>query len=163
MSHLDDMPTPELGQPLQLPPDESVSRRRTPVHGVPEYLPERASHRVIVVDPHPQDETTATSQFAKLVSGEVERALKRKLRHLWTGLAGLAGGLVVAIVGAGKALLADARTDGAERERAETMRRDVDRLRKEIDQLLSHVYRIGSRRDEPDPPAPAATPISKGQ
>jgi hypothetical protein len=149
MSHLDDMPTPELGQPLQLPPDESVSRRRTPVHGVPYAVADRPSHRVIPVE---ADDGAPLGTLDDRVTA-LERAARDARRLAY----GAVGGAITAL-GAILIWALNAReAAGVDKTRLLYLERAVDRLEAHV--LRPSGPRRDRDRDEPDEPAPRPAAI----
>jgi hypothetical protein len=149
----DSDPTPRYGNepPIMLEPDPR-RRRRTPPMGVPVHVVDQQSRR-----------TRSDSEAPDSVAAHFDALLRRKFRRLWKGVAAAAGIAAGALLSAGKSALDDARKSGAEKVRHETLERDFERVRVDVERLRTHVYGLSARwrrDDQPDPPA--AAPASKG-
>lgn len=123
----DERPTPDLGYPAQIEP--ARQRVRTPAAGVPIYIPPELSRRRRSDSEIDNGDSAATDVLTAVVSSEVERFARRKLRRLrgavWAALVA-SGGAILAVFGR----MLDAReADGIGKQRLEYLERELMILR----------------------------------
>ena len=156
----DDRPTSD--------PFDSVNRRavarRTDPHGyaVPVEVIERPSRRLIAVETCDDSGPIGTLDDRVTVLERGARGFRRRLWMLLGGVATSLGAVSIWALNAREAV-------GGERVRAQVLERDLERVRVELEQLRTLVYRPPPspwRRDEqpsfaPMPAAPSIQPAQK--
>jgi hypothetical protein len=148
-----------------LPGHDSVTRRavarRTDPHGypVPVEVIERPSRRLITVEACDDSGPIGTLDDRVTVLERGARGFRRRLWGLLAGVATSLGAVLIWALNAREAV-------GGERVRAQVLERDLERVRVELEQLRTLVYRAPPDRWRDAPsfaPMPAAPSIPPAQ